>query len=284
MPQDEIEALLVSSTGLPGAMVVRLKGGDPFVFGRGGEEAEALRCGGCPVRDRAGRDRRCRRSRLRRHPRHPPRRRERGRVRHRPRGPFEAGVGLGLGGAGGVPGHARRSTWACGSCRRSPGADRWRSFVVRAGGGGRARHAARPAGGRGDAGDDRVRWPLIPASAHLRSWSSGAVAGLRERLAWFESRPLAGDCVAVTRARAQASGLAGRLSRSRRGRDRGAGDPDRAARRSGAVSRRVRPRVPDEPERSAPAVRAAVRRGARCSRSGGRSGRRDRAGDGGGPA
>ena len=40
----------------------------------------------------------------------------------------------------------------------------------------------------------------------------GAVAGLRERLAWFESRPLAGVSVAVTRARAQASGLAARLA------------------------------------------------------------------------
>ena len=35
---------------------------------------------------------------------------------------------------------------------------------------------------------------------------------MRERLAWFESRPLAGLSVAVTRARAQASGLAGRLA------------------------------------------------------------------------
>jgi uroporphyrinogen III methyltransferase/synthase len=40
----------------------------------------------------------------------------------------------------------------------------------------------------------------------------GAVAGLRESLGWFESRPLAGVSVAVTRARAQASGLATRLA------------------------------------------------------------------------
>ena len=37
------------------------------------------------------------------------------------------------------------------------------------------------------------------------------VAALRSQLAWFESRPLAGVTVAVTRARAQASALAARL-------------------------------------------------------------------------
>ena len=46
--QDEINAVLVDR-GRRYACVVRLKGGDPFVFGRGGEEASALRAAGLEV-------------------------------------------------------------------------------------------------------------------------------------------------------------------------------------------------------------------------------------------
>ncbi len=47
LPQEEINALLVRKAQ-EGKTVTRLKGGDPFLFGRGGEEAEALAQAGIP--------------------------------------------------------------------------------------------------------------------------------------------------------------------------------------------------------------------------------------------
>ena len=48
VPQDGINALIVAHVKL-GQRVIRLKGGDPFIFGRGGEEVEAVRAAGLPV-------------------------------------------------------------------------------------------------------------------------------------------------------------------------------------------------------------------------------------------
>ncbi len=48
LPQSAINALIVAHVRA-GSIVVRLKGGDPFVFGRGGEEVEAVREAGLPV-------------------------------------------------------------------------------------------------------------------------------------------------------------------------------------------------------------------------------------------
>lgn len=47
VPQDKITELIVK-LALEGKDVIRLKGGDPFIFGRGGEEAEALADNGIP--------------------------------------------------------------------------------------------------------------------------------------------------------------------------------------------------------------------------------------------
>ena len=209
IPQEEIEALLVEH-GAAGGAVVRLKGGDPFVFGRGGEEAEALRAAGIA---------------------------------------FEVvpGVTAGVAAAAyaGIPVTHRDAASAVAFVTghedptKPKSALDWDALAVfpgtivvymgvrqlaaiserlRAGG----RAGAEPAAviERGTLPAQRVvtgtlgTIASVAASAGVRAPAIavfGQVAALRERLQWFESRPLAGLAVAVTRARAQASGLAARL-------------------------------------------------------------------------
>ncbi|HEX4280180.1 MAG TPA: uroporphyrinogen-III C-methyltransferase [Solirubrobacteraceae bacterium] len=210
MPQAEISRLLVSH-GTSGAAVVRLKGGDPFVFGRGGEEAEELRAAGVDFEVVPG-------------------------VTAGVAGPAYAGIPVTHRDAASavafVTGHEDPSKpssaldW--GALAAFPGTlvfymgvrqlPAIASELIAAG-----RDPNEPAAvvSRGTLPDQQVvsstlrRIAELAADAEVRAPAVvvvGRVAGMRDALKWFESRPLAGLSVAVTRARAQASGLATRLA------------------------------------------------------------------------
>ena len=200
--QEAINRLLVER-GLRGQEVVRLKGGDPFVFGRGGEEAEALAAAGVP---------------------------------------FEVVPGVSAAVAvpayAGVPvthrGLSTSFTVVTGHCRHAVDNDvNWDALaraadtnVVLMGLAHRAEIAARlQAGGLpADTPVAAVRWGTRPGQRTIRTTLAGLpgvsleppvtlviglVAGLD--LGWFERRPLFGKRVVVTRARAQGSVLVERL-------------------------------------------------------------------------
>jgi uroporphyrinogen III methyltransferase / synthase len=210
MPQEEINALLVE-LGRAGKRVVRLKGGDPFVFGRGGEEAEALAAAGVRFEVVPG-------------------------VTAGVAAPAYAGIPVTHRDAASavafVTGHEDPgkpgSTLDWNALARFPG-----TLVLYMGvrslpliaerltAGGRDPDEPAAVVARGTlAGQRTVGGPLREIAARASEAGLappavtvvGPVAGLREVLAWLERRPLHGQVVAVTRARAQASGLAARLA------------------------------------------------------------------------
>ncbi len=207
--QVETEHLLVEH-GSAGRRVVRLKGGDPFVFGRGGEEAEALHAAGIPFEVIPG-------------------------VTAGVAGPAYAGIPVThrdvASAVAFVTGHEDPSKpesaldWEVlaafpGTLVVYMGLRQLAAIAQRLIDGGRRRDQPAAVVERGTFPDQRVVSGALGDIASKASDAGirapavavfGAVAGLRDRLQWFEGRPLAGVTVAVTRARAQASGLAATL-------------------------------------------------------------------------
>ena len=207
--QGEIEALLVR-LARDGRRVVRLKGGDPFVFGRGGEEAQALARAGVPFEIVPG-------------------------ITAGVAGPAYAGIPVthrGLATAVTlVTGHEDPEKGERGTDWRSLARSgstlvlymgvRTLSEVVR-----ELLEGGRP-GETPAAVIERATYPgqrvvtgtLATIAERAREADIatpaitivGDVVALREEIEWFERRPLAGQRIVVTRARTQASSLSSRL-------------------------------------------------------------------------
>ena len=210
VPQDEINAALVELAAA-GRSVVRLKGGDPFVFGRGGEEAQALSEAGIPFEVVPG-------------------------VTAGIAAPAYAGIPVthrdDASAVALVTGHEDPAKpesaldWPAlaafpGTLVLYMGIRRLSDIaaaLIAAG-----RPAGQPAavvargtqpaqstvtGTLGDIAERVAAAGVEPPAVTV----VGEVARLRDQLAWFERRPLLGRRIVVTRARAQASGLAARLA------------------------------------------------------------------------
>jgi uroporphyrinogen III methyltransferase/synthase len=202
IPQEDINALLVER-GKSGQTVVRLKGGDPFVFARGGEEAGALSDAGVDFEVVPG-------------------------ITSAVAVPAYAGVPVTYRGLSTsftvVTGH--EDPWAATETDWDAVARAGGTIVVLMGAATRAAIARRlmDAGLAADTPVASVQWGTRPEQHTVRTTLAGladapveapatmvigAVAGLD--LAWFERRPLFGRRVVVTRAREQASALVARL-------------------------------------------------------------------------
>jgi len=193
-----------------GREVVRLKGGDPFVFGRGGEEAQLLRAAGIAVEIVPG-------------------------VTAGVAAPAYAGIPVTQRGMAAavafVTGHEdpakpeSQIDWRAlasfpGTLVFYMGVRRLARIAGKLEGAGRPGEEPAAIIERGTFADQRtVTAPLheiAAAAAHAGVRAPavlvvGAVASLHDELSWFQAGPLAGRTVAVTRARAQASPLAARL-------------------------------------------------------------------------
>jgi uroporphyrinogen III methyltransferase / synthase len=209
LPQEEIGDRLVAAAQA-GKSVVRLKGGDPFVFGRGGEEGEALRAAGVEFEVVPGVTAGVAATAYAGIP-----------VTHRDDSSAVAFV------TGHEDPEKDESALDWDALARFPGTLVFYMGVKRL-----AENAAALIAGGRDAGEpaaaiERGTWPgqrtvvatlgtIADAVARQEIEAPalilvGAVAARREDLAWLERRPLHGRRVVVTRARAQASGLAATL-------------------------------------------------------------------------
>ncbi|MFA4928673.1 MAG: uroporphyrinogen-III C-methyltransferase, partial [Patulibacter sp.] len=209
VPQETTEQLLVRHA-LAGRSVARVKGGDPFVFGRGGEEASRLRAQGIPFEVVPG-------------------------VTAGIAGPAYAGIPVThrehAPGVAFVTGHENpdkpESTIDWPGLAGFPGTlvfymgvKRLPQITASLIGGGRSADEPAAVVQSGTVGAQRVVTGTVGSIAEIAAEAGiqapavtvvGSVASLRDELRWFEDRPLFGRTVAVTRARAQASGLARRL-------------------------------------------------------------------------
>lgn len=210
VPQGEITRLLLEH-GRSAAVVVRLKGGDPFVFGRGGEEAEALLDAGIAFEVVPG-------------------------VTAGIAAPAYAGIPVTQRDAASsvafLTGHEDPGKpdsaldWEAlaafpGTLVVYMGVRQLEAIAARLLEGGREPDEPAALIERGTLPGQRSVQGTLETIAELGREQQikapaiaifGPVAALQERLGWLERRPLHGVTVAVTRARAQASRLAERLS------------------------------------------------------------------------
>jgi uroporphyrinogen III methyltransferase / synthase len=209
MPQEEIHRLMVDGARA-GRTVVRLKGGDPFVFGRGGEEALVCVEAGIPFEIVPG-------------------------VTAGVAAPAYAGIPVThrelASGVAFVTGHEDPAKpgsaldWAAlaafpGTLVFYMGVRALPQIAAQLVAAGRPPDESVAVVERGTLPGQRTL-PATLADVAERAAAEGirapaitivgAVAALREQLAWLERRPLHGRTIAVTRARVQASALAARL-------------------------------------------------------------------------